>query len=140
APTRRSFLQSASLASLATAAAPYWFAHSSTAAPLRSPNDRPVLGCIGTGDRWIAVGPQAMNFSDRAAVCDVDRNDIDVVTILTHKHGSRAAQPFHCAPPNLIGLSFFNRTVAEGKTQFIPGTLARISCRQNALVLTRGPL
>jgi hypothetical protein len=134
-----------------------------------------VLGCIGTGDRWIAVGPQAMNFSDRAAVCDVDRNhvekgretalrkrsppvaersvemfedyrklldrnDIDVVTILTHKHGSRAAQPFHCAPPNLIGLSFFNRTVAEGKTQFIPGTLARISCRQNALVLTRGPL
>ncbi|MFN9036633.1 MAG: hypothetical protein ACK5YO_10090, partial [Planctomyces sp.] len=119
-----------------------------------------MLGCIGTGDRWIAVGPQAMNFSDRAAVCDVDRNhvekgretalkkqskpgaertvemfedyrklldrnDIDVVTILTHKHGSRAAQPFHCAPPNLIGLSFFNRTVAEGKTQFIPGTLAR---------------
>jgi len=30
------------------------------AAPFRSPNDRPVLGCIGTGDRWNAVGPQAM--------------------------------------------------------------------------------
>jgi predicted dehydrogenase len=75
-----------------------------------------------------------MNFSDCAAVCDVDRNhvekgratalrkrsppvaersgemfedcrklldrdDIDVVTILTHNHGSRAAQQFHCALP-----------------------------------------
>ncbi|MFO0064278.1 MAG: Gfo/Idh/MocA family protein, partial [Planctomyces sp.] len=76
-PTRRTFLQSASLASLATAAAPYWFAPSSMAAPFRSPNDRPVLGCIGTGDRWNAVGPQAMNFSDCAAVCDVDRNHVE---------------------------------------------------------------
>ena len=76
-PTRRHFLQSASLASLATAAAPYWFAPSSMAAPFRSPNDRPVLGCIGTGDRWNAVGPQAMNFSDCAAVCDVDRNHVE---------------------------------------------------------------
>jgi predicted dehydrogenase len=47
------------------------------AAPFRSPNDRPVLGCIGTGDRWNAVGPQAMNFSDCAAVCDVDRNHVE---------------------------------------------------------------
>ncbi len=76
-PTRRTFLQSASLASLATAAAPYWFAPSSMAAQFRSPNDRPVLGCIGTGDRWNAVGPQAMNFSDCAAVCDVDRNHVE---------------------------------------------------------------
>jgi len=76
-PTRRTFLQSASLASLATAAAPYWFAPSSMAAPFRSPNDRPVLGCIGTGDRWNAVAPQAMNFSDCAAVCDVDRNHVE---------------------------------------------------------------
>jgi hypothetical protein len=134
-----------------------------------------VLGCIGPGDRWHAVGPEAMNFSDCSAGCDVtrnhvekgretalkkqfkpwvertvemfedyrkllDRKDIDVVTILTHNHCNRAAQPLHCVPHNLIGLSFFNRTVAEGKTQFIPGTPARISCRQNALDLTRGPL
>ncbi|MFN9220601.1 MAG: Gfo/Idh/MocA family protein, partial [Planctomyces sp.] len=33
--------------------------------------------CIGTGDRWNAVGPQAMNFSDCAAVCDVDRNHVE---------------------------------------------------------------
>ena len=31
-----------------------------------------ILGCIGTGDRWNAVGPQAMNFADCVAVCDVD--------------------------------------------------------------------
>jgi predicted dehydrogenase len=39
-----------------------------------SKNDRPILGCIGTGDRWNAVGPQAMNFADCVAVCDVDSN------------------------------------------------------------------
>ncbi|MFN5973377.1 MAG: Gfo/Idh/MocA family protein [Planctomyces sp.] len=76
-PTRRTILQSATLAALATAAAPYRFAPTSKAAPFRSPNDRPVLGCIGTGDRWNAVGPQAMNFSDCAAVCDVDRNHVE---------------------------------------------------------------
>ena len=28
---------------------------------------RPFLGCIGVGDRWNAVGPQAMNFADCVA-------------------------------------------------------------------------
>ena len=41
-----------------------------------SPNERPVLGCIGTGDRWRAVGPQAMRFSDCVALCDVDENNL----------------------------------------------------------------
>ncbi len=72
--TRRGFVKSASLAALASAASPYWFAPSSLAAPFRSPNERPILGCIGTGSRWGAVGPAAMNFSDCAAVCDVDAN------------------------------------------------------------------
>ena len=72
--TRRGFVRSASLAALASAASPYWFAPSSLAAPFRSPNERPILGCIGTGSRWGAVGPAAMNFSDCAAVCDVDAN------------------------------------------------------------------
>ncbi|MCA9036462.1 MAG: Gfo/Idh/MocA family oxidoreductase [Planctomycetaceae bacterium] len=70
--TRRSFLTNTSLAGLAAASSPYWFAPSSFAAPFRSANDRPVLGCIGTGDRWNAVGPNAMKFSECAAVCDVD--------------------------------------------------------------------
>ncbi|MFO0886367.1 MAG: Gfo/Idh/MocA family oxidoreductase [Pirellulales bacterium] len=31
-----------------------------------------MAGCIGVGDRWNAVGPQAMDFGDCVAVCDVD--------------------------------------------------------------------
>jgi len=75
--SRREFLKLASLAGLATAAAPYWFAPSSFASPFRSPNARPILGCIGTGDRWNAVGPNAMAFSDCAAVCDVDQAHVE---------------------------------------------------------------
>jgi predicted dehydrogenase len=33
-----------------------------------------ATAAIGTGDRWNAVGPQAMNFADCVAVCDVDAN------------------------------------------------------------------
>ncbi len=75
--TRRSFLKQASLAGIASASLPYWFAPSSMANPFRSPNARPVLGCIGTGDRWDAVGPAAMNFSDCVAVCDVDAAHVE---------------------------------------------------------------
>ena len=75
--SRRGFLKHASLVGLATAAAPYWFAPSSFASPFRSPNDRPILGCIGTGDRWNAVGPNAMAFADCAAVCDVDQAHVE---------------------------------------------------------------
>jgi len=52
---------------------PYWFtSRSMQAFGYQSPNERPVLGCIGTGSRWGAVGPQAMRFSDCVAVCDAD--------------------------------------------------------------------
>jgi len=52
---RRQFLKAASLAGVASASLPYWFSPESLASPFRSPNERPVLGCIGTGDRWNAV-------------------------------------------------------------------------------------
>jgi predicted dehydrogenase len=56
---------------------PYWFTGKrSLAQENRSPNERPTLGCIGTGDRWMAVGPQAMKYSDCVAVCDVDANHL----------------------------------------------------------------
>ena len=75
--------------------------------------DRLRVGCIGTGSRWDGVGPNAMEFADCVAVCDVDgrhrakaqrkvvelqqreveayedyrqvldRSDVDVVTIVT---------------------------------------------------------
>ena len=70
--SRRDFLKT-STAALATASLPYWstLTPSATAA-YRSANERPVVGCIGTGSRWGGVGPQAMRFGDVAAVCDVD--------------------------------------------------------------------
>jgi predicted dehydrogenase len=74
--SRRQFLQVAAAAS-AAAGVPY-FAWGSPVvaqdAKTTSKSDRPILGCIGTGDRWNAVGPQAMNFADCVAVCDVDSN------------------------------------------------------------------
>jgi predicted dehydrogenase len=73
-PTRRQFLKS-SAAAAAVASVPYfsWGSPSiAQDAQTQSKNDRPILGCIGTGDRWNAVGPQAMNFADCVAVCDVD--------------------------------------------------------------------
>jgi predicted dehydrogenase len=72
--SRRDFLK-ASAAVSAAAATPYFFAPSNLAAQdaqARSPNDRPVVGCIGTGDRWQAVGPFALQYGDGVAVCDVD--------------------------------------------------------------------
>ncbi len=75
--SRRDFLKS-STAVLAGATMPYWFTSTSNLALGRqSVNDRPVLGCIGTGDRWDAVGPNAMALSDCVAVCDVDRNHLE---------------------------------------------------------------
>ena len=70
---RRQFVKSTAAAAAATM--PYWF--TSAQRPTygyESANERPVLGCIGTGSRWGSVGPAALNFSDCAAVCDVDAN------------------------------------------------------------------
>jgi predicted dehydrogenase len=72
--SRRQFLKTTA-AGAAAASVPYFaWERSSIAqdAKTESKNDRPLLGCIGTGDRWNAVGPQAMNFADCVAVCDVD--------------------------------------------------------------------
>ena len=92
ANSRRGFLKTASLAGLASATSPYWFAPSSMAAPFRSANDRPVLGCIGTGDQWNAVGPSAMKFADCAAVCDVDVANVEK----SKKPGNHMKNRFEC--------------------------------------------
>ena len=121
--SRREFLMnSAAGAASAVAAsvsgrlalAPYWITSQSADAKDLSKNDRHVIGCIGTGDRWAgAIGPQVKSFGDIVAVCDVDRthveknglrvagekadtyedyrrvldrNDIDIVTITTPDH------------------------------------------------------
>ena len=62
-----------STAAAAGAVMPYWFtSQSAMAQEGRSANEKLLLGCIGTGDRWMAVGPQAMKYSECVAVCDVD--------------------------------------------------------------------
>jgi len=72
--SRRQFLQHTSTAAAAGATLPYWFSSGRTLADdaAKSPNERLRLGCIGTGDRWKAVGPGAMQFATCLAVCDVD--------------------------------------------------------------------
>jgi predicted dehydrogenase len=85
--SRRRFLQTS--AALAAAGSVPYFTWSSPVvaqdAKTTSTSDRRLLGCIGTGDRWNAVGPQAMNFADCVAVCDVD-------THMTDKSKARALE------------------------------------------------
>ncbi len=70
--TRRDFVQT-TLAAAAASSMPYWFFRDPAAAKaFQSPNERPLIACIGTGDRWNAVGPNALAFGDCVAVCDVD--------------------------------------------------------------------
>ncbi len=86
--SRRQFLQAAAGATTAAVVAPYFFSGSplmAQDAKTKSANDRPIVGCIGVGDRWNAVGPQALNFGDCVAVCDVD-------TAMTDKAKARVTE------------------------------------------------
>ncbi len=72
--SRRDFLKTSTVAASATFI-PYVFT-STTRAAYVSANERPVIGCLGTGDRWKQVIRGAMKFGDVAAVCDVDANHL----------------------------------------------------------------
>lgn len=88
---RRDFLKT----STATAASAFWFGLPRTLGEevKKSPNERLVLGAIGTGDRWGSimhskdrpngVGGAAMNIGDYVAVCDVDAGRKDRAKVLT---------------------------------------------------------
>jgi predicted dehydrogenase len=116
--SRRDFLKTATAAA-AAGTVPYFFTGDKVVADeqkAEAKSDRPILGCIGTGSRWNAVGPNAMRLADCVAVCDVDgqhaararervksiqgrdvevhedyrkildRKDVDVVTVVTPDH------------------------------------------------------
>ena len=90
---RRDFLKTSAIAA-AAAGVPYFFSSErSRAAEFRSPNDRPVVGCIGTGDRWKAIGPQAMRFGDCVAVCDVDADHVALAKKIVVETQEKNARP-----------------------------------------------
>ncbi len=74
APRHASFVHAGSAAVAASAA---WYTGVSTNIFGQSPNERPILGCIGVGDRWRAVGGNALHFADCVAVCDVDASHVE---------------------------------------------------------------
>jgi predicted dehydrogenase len=77
--TRREFLMQSSLAALAGGVFP-WVAPAAPAFGALA-NDRPVVGCIGVGDRWRGgIGPNVMAFGDVVATCDVDANNLGRAT------------------------------------------------------------
>ncbi|TWT39751.1 Gfo/Idh/MocA family protein [Blastopirellula retiformator] len=77
--SRRDFLKQSAIAT-AGASVPYFLTSSPVIADEQkadAANDRPLVGCIGTGSRWNAVGPNAMKLGDVVAVCDVDADHAD---------------------------------------------------------------
>jgi predicted dehydrogenase len=97
--SRRDFLKTTTAAA-AGAMLPYWYtSQSSRAFGYQSANERPILGCIGTGDRWKADGPAAMRFSNCVAVCDVDADHMgegrDISKAENEKHGYTGEVAMH---------------------------------------------
>ncbi len=90
--TRRQFV-STTAAGAAALATPYLWTRR-LQAQNTSPNDRPVIGCIGTGSRWDAVGPAAMNFGDCVAVCDVDARHVQKAQQVVEKKQGRTADAY----------------------------------------------
>lgn len=81
---RRDFLKT-SVAAVAASSMPYWFSPQSARAGFLSAAERPVMGCIGTGSRWGAVGGHhAVKFADIVAVCDVDKKHLDMARDLVN--------------------------------------------------------
>lgn len=71
---RRDFLKTTYAAALASTT-PFWFStQQSLASSFKTPSERPIVGCIGTGSRWNSVGRNALKYGDCVAVCDVDAN------------------------------------------------------------------
>ncbi|MAT15393.1 MAG: oxidoreductase [Planctomyces sp.] len=66
-----------SAAALAAGSMPYWFSPKPVEASFKSANERPTMGCIGTGDRWNGVGRDALEYADVVAVCDVDKSNVE---------------------------------------------------------------
>ena len=74
--TRRGFIGTSAAAGAAASTVPY-FAWSQPAFANQTANDRPVIGCIGTGSMGMGDAKQHARFGDIVAVCDVDSRHAD---------------------------------------------------------------
>ena len=70
-PTRRQFIKAAATTATAGIAVPYILKNPRAIASYQA-NERRVIGCIGTGERWGLIVGGARRYGDVAAVCDVD--------------------------------------------------------------------
>lgn len=73
--SRRQFLQRSAGTALAVGSIPY-FGWNPTAFANQAANDRPRIGCIGTGSMGTGDAHDHFNFGDILAVCDVDSNHV----------------------------------------------------------------
>jgi predicted dehydrogenase len=90
AQPRRQFLKSSAAATVAGSAALAAGRPQSQAAGQDETPARKRIGSIGTGSRWNAVGPNAMQFGDIVAVCDVDSRHLDkAANTVEKKQGTR---------------------------------------------------
>jgi predicted dehydrogenase len=74
--SRRDFLKKSTVAAAAGAAVPY-FAWTQPAFANKSPNDRPIIGCVGLGNMGTGDAREHKHFGDIVAVCDVDSRRAD---------------------------------------------------------------
>ena len=72
--TRRDFLQLTTLAA-ASSLMPTWSGSTRTMAQdAKSPNERPLVGCIGNGGMGTGDANEIKRYGDIVALCDVDTN------------------------------------------------------------------
>jgi predicted dehydrogenase len=96
---RREFLKTTSLAALGGASLPYWYTSAtSSALGFYAASERPVVGCIGVGDRWRGgIRQGVMQFGDVAAVCDVDVHNLRWAEDLVGKDQAKRGADRHVA-------------------------------------------
>ena len=76
AQDRREFMKM-SVAGLAGATLPWVAGKVTPAFAFDTPMKRPLVGCIGVGDRWFGgIAPEVQKYGNVVAVCDVDANHV----------------------------------------------------------------
>ncbi|MFT4559253.1 MAG: hypothetical protein ACI92S_004643, partial [Planctomycetaceae bacterium] len=100
---RRNFLKTTAAAAGATM--PYWFTSAQRSTfGYASANERPVLGCIGTGSRWGSVGPAALKFADSTVFYVRRKNRVRLLTTFCEPSFVLRREDEHgCSETNPVG-------------------------------------